>query len=123
MQDLLSTVRHMCSELVSVSKPDRKGHWRTAPANLEEIGEWSAAVLAETPVRRGSPIRITCEGGKQLNGVVKSCERVDLLGFWTEIGLAPNSRWSEQLFTPKHLLKLTRQSAPQTIPLRAASGY
>jgi hypothetical protein len=54
---------------------------------------------------------------------VKSCERVDSLGFWTEIGLAPNSRWTEQLFTPRHLLKLSTQAPPQAFALKTASGY
>jgi hypothetical protein len=113
----------MCSELVSISRPTRRGEWRSEPANLEEIGESTAAVLAESPVRKGSAIRITCQGGRQLNGVVKSCRHVDALGFWTEIGLAPNSKWSEQLFRPEHMLKLSTPPGTQAFALPAASGY
>ena len=111
----------MCSELVSVSH-DRSGLRVTRSGNLEEIGESSAAVLTESPLRRGSKVRINCRSNR-LEGRVLSCSLVEQMGYWVEVRLAPESRWTEAWFTPEHLLKVAGRNPAQVFPLRIASGY
>src|SRR5262245_62141666 len=100
------THRHLCSELVSMlCTKDRHSH--KLSGNLEEIGEWSALVLAETPITRRTKVRIACDG-HELKGFVRSCRQDKSLGFLVDVRLYPESRWSQQWFTPKHLLALYR---------------
>ena len=106
--------RHFCSEQVSVVCSDLGGWWHTVPANLEEIDEWSATVLSEASISKGKHVRILC-ASNQLRGVVTACEK-DELGFFIDVKLDPDSRWSERWFTPQHFLKLTSKAN-----LRAAS--
>ncbi len=106
--------RHLCSEQVSVICSDLEGWWHTVPANLEEIDENSATVLSEASISNGKKVRILCESN-QLRGVVTACEK-DELGYFIEVRLDPDSRWSERWFTPQHFLKLASKAS-----LRAAS--
>jgi hypothetical protein len=107
MQYRSRSTRHLCSELVSVIC---RGRHRSVTANLEEIGRDSALVLTETPIRKGSSVRITCGEG-ELSGVVRSCSFSRSLGFFIEVDLDANSLWWPGWFTPKHLLALFRSVA------------
>lgn len=111
---------HMCSELVSVEALGQ-GPAAVVPGNLEEIGEWNALVLTEAPLPRGAKVRVTC-GSYQLKGIVESCRRDDVLGYFVELRLSPESRWSEDWFAPQHLLALSKFQ-PQVFDLVLASGY
>lgn len=91
--------RHLCSELVSILC----GRGPLMSGNLEEIGEGSALVLVDAPIRCRSQISIACDK-HNLRGVVKSCTFTDLLGYLVEITLNVDSCWSPRWFTPKHLL-------------------
>lgn len=73
--------------------------------NLEEIGEWSALVLTEAAVPPGTKVRVKGEA-HELKGRVRSCTFDRLLGFFIEIGLDAESRWSEKWFVPEHLFML-----------------
>jgi len=108
---------HLCSELVAVAWDDTEGC-----GNLEEIGEWTAALLLEDPVPRGARVRIQCQE-HQLKGFVETCTFSEPLGFFVGVRLDPDSRWSEKWFTPQHLLVLQSEPDPKVIPLRMASGY
>ena len=106
MQDLKSTRQNLCSELVSVRR--LTGYRRETPAiqaNLEEIGEWSALLLTEESIPNGTKIRIQAQT-HELTGRVKSCTSDGLLGFFVDIELDQESRWSEQRFVPQHLFAL-----------------
>jgi hypothetical protein len=111
---------HFCSELVDVITRDKRGPSRVT-GNLEEIGEWNALVLTEAAIERGTNVRVACES-KELTGVVESCVRDESLGFFVEVRLDPESRWSEQWFTPRHLLSLCAPK-PEVFHLVLASGY
>lgn len=74
-------------------------------ANLEEIGESSALLLMDRRLSAGSRIRINCKS-RELKGIVESCRVNEWLGFFVEVRLDPDSRWSPQWFTPEHLLTL-----------------
>jgi hypothetical protein len=96
---------HLCSEQVSIARLSDR---RSAPAfdgNLEEIGEWSALILTQDPVLPGTKVRVK---GKthELKGFVRSCTFDRLLGFFIDIGLDAESRWSEKWFVPEHLFVL-----------------
>jgi hypothetical protein len=96
---------HLCSELVSVTKLSDDRSEQVLNGNLEEIGEWSALILTQDAVPPGTKVRVS---GKlhELKGFVRSCTFDRLLGFFVDIGLEEESRWSEKWFRPEHLLSL-----------------
>lgn len=103
---LRSFVRHhLCSELVSVDRVSRKRTGTPIEGNLEEIGEWSALVLTQKSIPTGTKIRVRGKS-HELKGSVRSCTFDGLLGFFLDIELDDESRWSEKWFTPEHLLSL-----------------
>src|SRR5260370_20800823 len=108
---------NLCSELVSVAWDDTEGC-----ANLEEIGEWTALLLLEDPVPPGARTRIQC-GQHQLSGYVETCTLEEPLGFFVEVRLDPDSRWSEEWFTPQHHLALRSEPDSKVFHLGIASGY
>ena len=115
-----SNYRHLCSELVFVSRPDRPSQ-NMLLGNLEEIGEFFAEILTECAFPRNAEVRILSESYK-LEGVVESCTFRRSLGFFVKVKLGPHSRWSERWFTPKHLLRLWSGGPPKVSPLKATSG-
>jgi len=121
MPESKSICRHLCSELVFITRADRRGR-QAMLGNLEEIGEWFAEVLTECAFPRDSVVRIVSKA-HQLEGVVEKCTRQQPLGFFVKVRLTPQSRWSEGWFTPKHLLQLWSGTQPKVSPLKAASGY
>ena len=110
MADYKLPARHWCSELVSVLCRLDNG-WRVAVSgNLEEIGESSALVLTETPVRLGTKIALRCKT-RELKGIVDSCTWDEGLGFFVEIRLDSECHWSQRWFAPQHLLPRFKVSA------------
>lgn len=114
--------RHLCSELVSIVCACGDGFHRAIYGNLEEIGERSALLLADVPIRSSNKVLITCEA-YSLRGIVKSCTFDRHLGFLVEVMLDADSLWSPLWFTPQHLLRAFRTQQPKRIRLNAASGY
>jgi hypothetical protein len=96
---------HLCSELVSVARLSGRRSVQLLEGNLEEIGEWSALILTQSSVPLGSKVRVRGES-HELKGFVRSCTHDPLLGFFIDIGLDSESRWSEKWFVPGHLLNL-----------------
>jgi hypothetical protein len=95
--------RRWCSELVSVICRHDGGRRLAVSANLEEIGESSALVLSETWIRLGTRVAVDCKT-RELKGIVESCIHDENLGFFVEIRLDSECRWSPQWFAPQHLL-------------------
>ena len=120
MGESKSICRHLCSELVFITRADRRGR-QAMLGNLEEIGEWFAEVLTECAFPRDAVVRIVSKA-HQLEGVVEDCTRLRPLGFFVKVRLAPQSRWSDRWFTPQHLLQLWWGTRPKVSPLKAASG-
>jgi len=110
--------RYLCSELIDLTFANGRGQ----SANLEEIGENSALVLTEQPVRRGAKLQLNC-GGHTLEGSAGGCRFDKLLGYYVEIRLDPVSRWSPEWFAPEHLLVVGQTAATRAFPLAMASGY
>ena len=97
--------QHLCSEQVSIARLSGRSSTPDLDGNLEEIGEWSALVLTQDPVLPGTKIRV--RGKKhELKGFVRSCTFDRLLGFFIDIGLLAESRWTEKWFVPEHLFAL-----------------
>jgi hypothetical protein len=111
--------RNLCSELVVVT---RTGKCRRIPGNLEEIGECFAEILTDGAFPLNAEVRVSSRT-HQLEGVVESCTLCRPLGFFVKVKLAQNSRWSEQSFTPQHLLKFRQEPEPKAFYSTAASGY
>jgi hypothetical protein len=105
MQNRTFFRQHLCSELVSVARLSRRGAKQALEGNLEEIGEWSALILAQDALPVGANVRVR---GKthELKGFVRSCTFDRMLGFFIDIGLEAESRWSEKWFVPQHLFRL-----------------
>lgn len=95
----------MCSELVSVDRLSETGPAQVLDGNLEEIGEWSALVLTQSELTPGTRVRIKARA-KELTGFVRACSFDRVLGFFVDIGLDAESRWSEKWFMPEHLFAL-----------------
>jgi hypothetical protein len=120
MRESKSMCRHLCSELVFITRADRRGR-QAILGNLEEIGEWFVEVLTESAFPRDAVVRIVSKA-QHLEGVVEACTRQQPLGFFVKVRLSPQSRWSERWFTPQHLLRLWSGTQTKASPLRAASG-
>jgi hypothetical protein len=97
--------QHLCSELVSVARLSGRGSKQVLDGNLEEIGEWSALILTQDALPRGAKVRIKGKA-HELKGFVRSCTFDRVLGFFIDIGLDAESRWSEKWFLPEHLFAL-----------------
>ena len=105
--------RSLCSQLVSVFHSNGSKPVPAVTANLEEIGDSSALLLMEKPMRMGSRLRINCKS-RELRGTVESCRVNEWLGFFVEIRFDRDSRWSPQWFAPEHLLTLAPAQLRQT---------
>ena|SRR5271166_5925384 len=107
--------RHLCSELVSIVRLHSCRSAQALAGNLEEIGEWSALILTDAAVRPGTKVRVRGEV-HELKGSVRRCTNDRLLGFFIEIGLDTESRWSEKWFVPQHLFALCPSMRHFTYP-------
>jgi hypothetical protein len=110
----------MCSQLVLLTCTGPRGH-HVIHGNLEEIDERTALVLSEKPVAKGTRLAIVC-GLNRLRGVVEACLH-DPLGFFIEVDLDFGSRWSQEWFTPEHLLTMLSKEPPKVFTRKIASGY
>ncbi len=113
----------MCSELVSLLYEDRFWQTHQTTANLEEISSTRVIVLLENKLESGCPVSL-CAQGHDLYGVVESCVRDPLLGWYTKIKLDCVSQWHERVFVPAHFLALSASTiadipeTPTDLPLR-----
>jgi hypothetical protein len=97
--------QHLCSELVSVARLSDRRSTQALDGNLEEIGEWSALILTQEAVAPRTKVRVKGQT-HELKGFVRSCTFDSVLGYYIEIGLDAESRWSEKWFVPQHLYTL-----------------
>jgi hypothetical protein len=98
--------QYLCSELVTITRLSKRRTVEELAGNLEEIGEGSALILTQAAVPLG--VRLGVKGESEvLKGTVMSCSHDLMLGFFIEVHLDTESRWSEKWFVPKHLLALS----------------
>ncbi len=105
MKESFTPYPNLCSELVSIAHPYLE-EGEAVIGNLEAIGERTALILTDVPLRRGLEIRIKTNKGNVLNGFVESSHLDELLGWSQEVRLTAASRWSSRWFKPEHFLAL-----------------
>lgn len=97
-----SEPRLWCSDLVHVSLK-QNGRWkRVGVGILEDISPSGACVQVDDPVVKGSQIRIQADQWK-VEGEVRYCVYREI-GYYIGVHLDENSKWSKEMFRPKHLM-------------------
>ncbi len=114
-------IRYLCSELVHITSLDAPNR-PVQSGNLEEIGAHFLEVLTERPFPRKASVCIA-SASHQMDGIVESCALQRPLGYFVKVRLAPGSSWSEQRFTPNHLLRISGPPEDKVSHLGVASGY
>lgn len=103
-----SVNRHFCSNLVSVQLPAPDGGNREVVGNLEEISTSEACLNVEEPILVGFPLRMVCSDSRgtcELLGTVVGCRHDARTGYYVDIEFSPDSRWSPEVFAPKHMIR------------------
>lgn len=100
---------NLCSELVAVLYEDRSRQTRQTHGNLEEISSTSALLCMEESLQRGRAVSFRVKN-HDLYGVVESCVKDPILGYFVRVALDKSSQWSEKWFTPEHLLSLWKST-------------
>ena len=101
-----SSPSYLCSELVSITaRRSARRQRHPITANLEAISEEKVLLLTEIPFKRGDEISIKAKA-HILRGTVRQCKIDGLIGWYVEVFLKAESRWSEHAFRPEHLLPL-----------------
>ena len=106
-----SQMHYLCSDLVTVNFTDHAGHRRRITANLEEIAPHRLSLLMDSRIPAGTRATIETKG-LTLRGCARRAEHSQNLGWFIEIRLAPESRWSRDRFSPEHLLAATLPPQP-----------
>jgi hypothetical protein len=95
----------LCSELVSIAPLSGPKTLPDFNGNLEKISEHHALVLTQDAMGLGTKVRVKRKV-TELIGFVRSCTFDNLLGYFIDIDLDVESRWSEKWFVPEHLFAL-----------------
>ena len=105
MQERRSEVRVLCADMVEVSWRDQ-GRSRRATALLEDISASGACLQLETAVPCGVEIRWECPNQKFV-GRVRYCTYREI-GYFVGVEFERGTRWSQQVYEPRHFLDLER---------------
>ncbi|HUQ95738.1 MAG TPA: hypothetical protein VM120_28930 [Bryobacteraceae bacterium] len=108
---------------MSIRTIDCSGRTQVIYGNLEEMGEWSALLLLEAPVAQGTHVTVNAESGR-LTGQVHSWSWEPELGYFVDVQLDAESRWSADWFQPQHFVAVPdglRQQQPEYRPRSAAA--
>lgn len=120
MGKLNSKSHYLCSDLVTVQFTDRAGRCQRVTANLEEIAPHRLSLLLDSRIPFGSHATVEMPG-LTLRGHARRAEHSSDLGWFIEVRLAPDSRWSRERFTPAHLLPSPSATSPNFCRHRPAS--
>jgi hypothetical protein len=116
MQERRSEVRLLCADMVEVSWRDQ-GRSRRATAILEDISARGACLQLETAVPCGVEIGWTCPSQKFV-GRVRYCTYREI-GYFVGVEFEGGTRWSKQVYEPRHFLDLERLMARSRKKVRA----
>ncbi|MGA3095385.1 MAG: PilZ domain-containing protein [Bryobacteraceae bacterium] len=105
MQERRSEVRLLCADMVEVTWKDQ-GRSRHATAILEDISASGACLQLETAVPYGVVIRWECPN-QNFVGRVRYCTYREI-GFFVGVEFEGGTRWSKQVYEPRHFLDLER---------------
>ena len=108
MQERRSEVRVLCADMVEVSWRDQ-GRSRRATALLEDISASGACLQLETAVPCGEEIRWECPN-QRFVGRVRYCAYREI-GYFVGVEFEGGTRWSKQVYEPRHFLDLERLMA------------
>lgn len=109
--------RYFCSNLVSLQLPASGGGWRDLIGNLEEISSSSACVNVEEPIVVGLSLCMVCShlhGTCEFPGQVVDCQHDARTGYYVHIEFSPGSRWSPEVYSPKHLIRANTLVSPHS---------
>jgi hypothetical protein len=109
---------YLCSDLVTVTYEDGDGQLCQATANLEAISAARLAILLDEKPRLGSVIFLTIND-RDVFGQVMSTVHDSLLGWLVNIALAPDSTWTREWFSPKHLVPVCSCYRDHVTPTKA----
>lgn len=118
MLDRRIETRLLCADLVELQWKDTRGKKFRVIANLEDISVSGACLQVDTEVPLGTSIRMTCPKG-ELFGIVRYCNFQEI-GYYLGIEFDANSRWSQRVYKPEHLLdpRKLAQPAPANRPVK-----
>jgi hypothetical protein len=104
-----SEVRMLCADMVELCWSDREGKDWKAMALLEDISASGACLQLEASVPLG--VRVQWRSPRrEFSGIVRYCVYREI-GYFVGVEFQPSSRWSKDVFRPKHLLDLKRLMA------------
>ena len=117
MRKNLFQPRMLCSEIVHLHVKPRCGRAQQIDATVEEI--WSSGALLQAEVQVPPSSELWFVGsGRKFRGKADSDAFVPELGHHIEMRFDSNSRWSRQIYRPKHLFNpsvLLKRSMPELI--------
>ena len=116
MRERRSEVRLLCADMVEVSWRNQ-GRSRRATALLEDISASGACLQLETAVPCGVEICWECPSQKFV-GRVRYCTYREI-GFFVGVEFEGGTRWSKQVYEPRHFLDLERLIARSKKKARA----
>ena len=105
MQERRSEVRVLCADMVEVSWRDQ-GRTRRVTALLEDISPSGACLQLETAIPCGVEMRWECPNQKFV-GRVRYCTYREI-GYFVGVEFEGGTRWSKQVYEPRHFLDLER---------------
>ncbi len=106
----VESITYLCSQIVSITigEPERKP--RVILGNLEEIAKDRAVVLLDTPVTKGAQVVVKADKA-DLHGHAAQWNFEPELGYFLNVKLSEQSRWSLERFRPEHLLEIPAMAA------------
>jgi hypothetical protein len=106
MQERRTEVRMLCADMVEVWWKDQAGKTRRVTGLLEDISASGACLQLEISVPLEAEIH--WESPRQaFVGRVRYCLYREI-GYFVGVEFDPESRWSEEVYKPQHLLDLQR---------------
>ena len=106
MRNSLNDRNYLCSELIRIEFADERGKLQNLDGNLESISRSKLSILLDSKVAYGTSLVVIIQGHR-LHGRAESAQRDEVLGWFVDVDLQPQSNWSEQWFAPKHLFALS----------------
>ena len=106
MQERRTEVRMLCADMLELSWTDRNGEAHHDTGLLEDICSSGACLQMETPVPLGVRIHWRCPD-REFTGVVRYCVYREI-GYFLGVEFGADSRWSEKVYHPQHLLDLQK---------------
>jgi hypothetical protein len=106
MQERRTEARLLCADLVLVVWQDHLGKFRRAFGLLEDISKSGACLKLESSVPPGTAIQLTTPS-RDFSAHVRHCVYREI-GYLVGVEFNPASKWSDQSYSPPHLLDLEK---------------